>query len=79
MQGAHYQNFIPMAAIVNVMDNTWIDISNMQMILIVIFNTIRLNKKCKKCLHGCDDYGLKPTAFITPIFNTLSLLIVTLI
>ena len=51
----------------------------MQMILIVIFNTIRLNKKCKKCLHGCDDYGLKPTAFITPIFNILSLLIVTLI
>ena len=27
LQGAHYQNFFPMAAIVNVMDNTWIDIS----------------------------------------------------
>ena len=30
MQGAHYQNFIPMAAIVNVMDNTWVDKSNFE-------------------------------------------------
>ena len=30
MQGAHYQNFIPTAAIVNVMDNTWIDKSNFE-------------------------------------------------
>ena len=30
MQGAHYQDFILMAAIVNVMDNTWVDKSNFE-------------------------------------------------